>query len=106
MIIPAGYVGGAFWAGAFVALSGHRIGATVGAVIISMALMGSLCYKPNKTVVYISVGFTILTLAAIAIDWFVIDPFLQVRDARCFGWKATDSYSPCPHSLSKLPYLY
>lgn len=82
IVIPAGYVGGAFWGGAFVAMSGHRIGATVGALIISLALMGSLCYKPNKTVVFISVGFTIVTLAAIAVDWFIIDPFLQVSPVR------------------------
>lgn len=28
IVIPAGYVGGAFWGGFFVALSGSRIGAT------------------------------------------------------------------------------
>jgi hypothetical protein len=58
---------------------------TTNAIIISTALMGSLCYKPNKTVVYISVGFTIVTLGAIFVDWFVIDPFLQVRIARWSG---------------------
>ena len=42
MIIPAGYVGGAFWGGAFVALSGSRIGATVAACIVSMALLIAL----------------------------------------------------------------
>jgi hypothetical protein len=42
LVIPAGYVGGAFWGGAFVALSGNRIGATVVACIISAALVGSL----------------------------------------------------------------
>lgn len=77
IIIPAGYVGGAFWGGCFVALSGHRIGATVAAAIISASLIVSLWYNPNKTVVYISIGFSILTILAIIIDWFVIDPFLQ-----------------------------
>ena len=28
-------------------------------------------------VVFISIGFSILTIAAIVIDWFLIDPFLQ-----------------------------
>ena len=42
MIIPAGYVGGAFWGGAFVALSGSRIGATVAACIVSTALLVAL----------------------------------------------------------------
>jgi hypothetical protein len=44
MIIPAGYVGGAFWGGAFVALSGSRIGATVAACTVSTALLIALAY--------------------------------------------------------------
>ena len=43
-MIPAGYVGGAFWGGAIVALSGNRIGATVAATILTTALMGALLY--------------------------------------------------------------
>ena len=125
-MIPAGYVGGAFWGGAIVALSGNRIGATVAATILATALMGALLYvkyvlvrsgvlaeyyihaierwsreswtgaillrltepiffiasfryKPNATVVWISIGFTILTLAAVVVDWYFYDPFLQVR---------------------------
>jgi len=42
LTIPAGYVGNAFWGGAFVALSAHRIGATVAACIISVALLLAL----------------------------------------------------------------
>jgi Peptidase M50B-like len=42
IIIPAGYVGGAFWGGCFVTLSGHRIGATVAACIVSAALLIAL----------------------------------------------------------------
>ena len=42
MIIPAGYVGGAFWGGCFVALSGSRMGATVAACIVSAALIVAL----------------------------------------------------------------
>ena len=42
LVIPAGYVGAAFWGGVFVALSGDRIGATVVASIISAALLISL----------------------------------------------------------------
>lgn len=41
-VIPGGYVGGAFWGGAFVALSGNRIGATVAACILSAALIIAL----------------------------------------------------------------
>lgn len=112
IIIPAGYVGGAWWGGAFIALSGHRIGATVAASVIAAALLIALVYvlftiscrtltrashlssplvcllhiylrahlirhNPNRTVVYISLGFTTITLVAIVIDWFWFDPFLQ-----------------------------
>jgi hypothetical protein len=38
-IIPAGYVGVAFWGGVLVALSGSRIGATVAAGIFMAALL-------------------------------------------------------------------
>jgi len=44
LVIPAGYVGGAFWGAAFVALSGNRIGATIVASLISFALLLSLWY--------------------------------------------------------------
>ena len=44
IVIPAGYVGAAFWGGAFVALSGNRIGATVIAGMISAFLLVSLWY--------------------------------------------------------------
>lgn len=44
IVIPAGYVGGAFWGGAFVALSGSRIGATVAACVVSTALLVALAY--------------------------------------------------------------
>jgi len=42
IVIPAGYVGCAFWGGFFVALSGSRIGATVVASLITFALLLSL----------------------------------------------------------------
>ena len=44
LVIPAGYVGGAFWGAAFVALSGNRIGATVVASIMTVALLTTLWY--------------------------------------------------------------
>ena len=44
IVIPAGYVGCAFWGGFFVALSGSRIGATVVASMITFALLLSLLY--------------------------------------------------------------
>jgi Peptidase M50B-like len=44
LIIPAGYVGCAFWAGLFVSMSGSRIGGTIVAAGISSALLISLWY--------------------------------------------------------------
>jgi Peptidase M50B-like len=41
-IIPAGYVGCAFWAGLFVSMSGSRIGGTIVAAGMSAALLVSL----------------------------------------------------------------
>jgi hypothetical protein len=38
-IVPAGYVGVSFWGGAFVALSGSRVGATIAASIFGFALL-------------------------------------------------------------------
>lgn len=42
IIIPAGYVGCAFWAGFFVALSGSRIGATIVCSMMTAALLFAL----------------------------------------------------------------
>lgn len=42
LVIPAGYVGGAFWGGALVALSGNRVGATCAACFVVATLLGSL----------------------------------------------------------------
>lgn len=42
IVIPAGYVGGAFWGACFVTLSASRLGATIAAGIIIFALLISL----------------------------------------------------------------
>jgi hypothetical protein len=42
LVIPAGYVGGAFWGGAFVALSGNRVGATIVGCFVTFTLLLSL----------------------------------------------------------------
>lgn len=75
--LTAGYVGGAFWGAAFVALSGNRVGATVAGCIFTAALLISLKYSPNKTVVMLSLGFSILTIACMVIDWFVFTPLIE-----------------------------
>jgi hypothetical protein len=48
LVIPAGYVGSAFWGGAFVAMSGNRVGATVVAAMITGALLFSLWYVSRR----------------------------------------------------------
>ena len=48
-IIPAGYVGCAFWAGLFVSMSGSRIGGTIVAAGMSSALLISLWYVSKST---------------------------------------------------------
>ncbi|KAG7360488.1 peptidase M50B family protein [Nitzschia inconspicua] len=76
-IIPAGYVGVAFWGGVFVALSGSRIGATVAAGIFMAALLICLRYSPNGTLIGLCLFFFVITLAATLIDWLVFSPVLE-----------------------------
>mmetsp|Transcript_9919 Transcript_9919/g.20658 ORF Transcript_9919/g.20658 Transcript_9919/m.20658 type:complete len:234 (+) Transcript_9919:116-817(+) len=76
-IIPAGYVGVSFWGGVFVALSGSKIGSTVASGIFILALIVCLRYSPNKLLVGLNIGFIVITLIAILIEWLVFDPVLQ-----------------------------
>jgi hypothetical protein len=102
-IIPAGYVGVAFWGGVFVALSGSRLGATIAAGIFMTALLIclrcvvfglvgicgytvtctsfslSLCcrYSPNGMLIGLCIGFFCITLAVTLIDWLVFTPLLE-----------------------------
>mmetsp|Transcript_4678 Transcript_4678/g.11209 ORF Transcript_4678/g.11209 Transcript_4678/m.11209 type:complete len:234 (+) Transcript_4678:116-817(+) len=76
-IIPAGYVGVSFWGGVFVALSGSKIGSTVASGIFILGLIVCLRYSPNKLLVGLNIGFIVITLTAILIEWLVFDPVLQ-----------------------------
>lgn len=76
-IIPAGYVGGAFWGAFFVVLSGNRWASLVAAILFCLAMSVSLFFSPNKTMVFLNLGFILLTVAFILIDQLVIHPFLQ-----------------------------
>jgi hypothetical protein len=58
-IIPAGYVGCAFWAGLFVSMSGSRIGGTIVAAGISGALLISLWYVAENILRRISFPYSI-----------------------------------------------
>lgn len=77
LIVPAGYLGGAFWGGVFVILSGDRIAATVSASLFTVALLVSLKYSPNGVMVALNLGFIVLTIGFILLDWLVYDPLLQ-----------------------------
>ena len=48
LIIPAGYIGCAFWGALFVVLSAHRISATCVAGLFAAGLVATLFFRPNK----------------------------------------------------------
>lgn len=77
LIIPAGYVGGAFWGGVFVTLSGDRVAATIAASIFVLAMLVSLRFSPNGMLVGLTLGFSLVTLLFIFLEWFVFSPLLQ-----------------------------
>ena len=76
-IIPAGYLGGAFVGSLFVVLSGNRIASTIAAGIFVMALLGSLCFRPNFIMVILNLCFAAVTVGFILLDWLVYDPLIQ-----------------------------
>jgi Peptidase M50B-like len=77
ILITAGYLGGAFFGGLFVVLSGNRVCATCAASGFVLALLISLRFSPNSTLTFMSLGFSVVTIAFILIDWFVYTPFIQ-----------------------------
>ena len=76
-IIPAGYLGGAFFGGLFVALSGNRIASTIVSSLFVAALLISLKYSPNCTMIILNLSFAVITVAFILLDWLVFNPLLQ-----------------------------
>lgn len=76
-IIPAGYVGGAFWGAFFVVLSGNKWGSLGAAILFCVGMTASLFFSPNRTMVLLNLGFILLTVGFILIDQLVITPFLQ-----------------------------
>lgn len=77
IIIPAGYVGCSVAASIFVILSGGRRTATTAASLFTLALLTALCYSPNRTMVYLNLGYAVFMVTFIAIEWFVYTPILQ-----------------------------
>jgi hypothetical protein len=61
----------------FVILSGGRKTATFAACVLTTSLLLALCYSPNRTLVYISCAYALLTSIFIALEWFVYSPLLQ-----------------------------
>mmetsp|Transcript_38841 Transcript_38841/g.87543 ORF Transcript_38841/g.87543 Transcript_38841/m.87543 type:complete len:283 (+) Transcript_38841:71-919(+) len=76
-IIPAGYVGGSFWGGFFTVMSGNRWASLASACLFCAGMAVSMFFSPNKTMVFLNLGFIILTVGFILIDQFLLDPFLQ-----------------------------
>lgn len=76
-VIPAGYLGGAFVGAVFVVLCGNRIASTVGASLFVLSLLISLKFAPNGTLVGLSLGFALVTLGFIFVEWFAFSPILQ-----------------------------
>ena len=68
LIIPAGYLGGAFWGGFFVAMSGNRTAALVTSIMFCVAMLASLRFNPNKTMIAVNFFFVALTIAIIVVD--------------------------------------
>jgi hypothetical protein len=77
LIIPAGYVGTGFWAMVLTILSGGRKTATFAALAFSMSLILALCYSPNKTMVYLCLAYSFITVVFLIIEWWVYTPILQ-----------------------------
>ena len=65
LIIPAGYVGASFFGMIFVILSGGRKTATFAAASFTFSLLFALCYSPNRVMVYLCLGYAVVTLSFI-----------------------------------------
>lgn len=72
-----GYLGGALVGAIFVVMCGDRIASTVCGSLLVLSLLVSLRYSPNGTLVGLSLGFALVTLAFIFIEWFLFSPILQ-----------------------------
>lgn len=76
-VIPAGYIGCGFWAMVFVIFSGGRRTATFAAVVFTISLLVALCYTPNGTMIFLNLGYAVVIVIFICIEWFVYTPILQ-----------------------------
>ena len=77
LVIPAGYVGSAIWGSVFVMLSGGRKTSTGAAGALVGMLLWSLCFAPNKTMVYLNLFYAVFTSVFVYIEWWVFSPILN-----------------------------
>ena len=77
LIIPAGYVGAAMWGSLFVMLSGGKKTATGAAVTLIAMLLISLCFAPNKTMVWLNLAVATFTSVFVYLEWYVFSPILN-----------------------------
>jgi hypothetical protein len=72
-----GYIGGSFWGAFFIVLSGDRTASFISAILFCIALLFSLKYSPNKTMVLLNLMFVVITITFIVVDRTLTHPFLQ-----------------------------
>lgn len=77
MIIPAGYVGCAFYAMLFVILSGGRMTAAAACVFFTASLVLTLCYSPNQLLVLLCLGYSIINIMVCIVEFYLYTPILQ-----------------------------
>jgi hypothetical protein len=77
LIIPAGYIGASFFAMTFVLLSGGRKTATFAGGAFTFALLLSLCYSPNRVMVYLCLFYAVINSAVILVEWKYYTPIVQ-----------------------------
>jgi len=58
-------------------MSGDRWASLASAIMFVLAMVISLKFSPNKTMVCLNLGFIVLTVVFILIDQLVFSPFLQ-----------------------------
>ena len=71
LIIPAGYLGCAFWGTVFIVLSADVIAATVAACVFIVGLVAALFFAPNTVMIFLNIGFALLTLGFVLLQWLV-----------------------------------
>jgi len=77
IVASAGFLGEALWGMFFVVMSGGRRTATVASGILIAALLVSLCYSPNRTMVILVVFYSVFTCVCIGVEWYVYTPLLH-----------------------------